>query len=70
MIGDLKNDGGEFYDQEPLKGRAIFVRWVQVFTAPNTCHVEQSVSNDGDRTREVNWVNVYTRAGNDSDHTH
>jgi hypothetical protein len=70
MIGDFKNGHGEFYDQEPLNGRAIFVLWVQVFTAPNTCHFEQSFLNDGGRTREVNRVNVYTRAGNDSDHTH
>ena len=70
MIGDFKSGRGEFFDQEPLNGRAIFVRWVQSFVAPNTCHFEQSFSNDGGKTWEVNWVNVYTRAGNDSDHMH
>jgi hypothetical protein len=29
MIGDFKNGGGEFYDQELLNGRAIFVRWAR-----------------------------------------
>ena len=63
MIGEFKNGRGEFYDQEPLNGRAIFVRWVQTFTAPNQCHFEQSFSRDGGKTWEVNWVNVYARAG-------
>jgi len=70
MIGEFKNGRGEFHDQQTLNGRTIFVRWVRSFIAPNTCHFERSFSNDGGRTREVNWVNVYTRAGNDSDHTH
>lgn len=70
MIGDFNGDHGEFYDQEPLNGRAIFVRWVQSYTAPNTCHFEQSFSKDGGKTWELNWVNVYTRAGNDSNHTY
>ena len=70
MIGDFNNGKGEFYDQEPLSGRAIFVRWVQSFIAPNKCHFEQSFSKDGGKTWEVNWVNVYTRVENDSNHTH
>jgi hypothetical protein len=63
MVGEFKNGEGEFYDQEPLNGRAIFVRWVQSFTAPNKCRFEQSFSKDGGKTWEVNWVNVYTRVG-------
>jgi hypothetical protein len=35
MIGDFKNGRGKFYDQEPLKGRTIVVRWVQSFICPN-----------------------------------
>ena len=63
MIGEFKDSRGEFYDQEPLNGRAIFVRWVQTFTPPNKCHFEQAFSPDGGKTWEVNWVNDYTRAG-------
>jgi hypothetical protein len=70
MVGEFKDGRGEFYDQEPLNGRAIFVRWFQAFPSPNACHFEQSFSKDGGNTWEVNWVNVYTRVGNDADHTH
>jgi hypothetical protein len=70
MVGEFKNNRGEFYDQELLNGRAIFVRWVQSYIAPNTCHYEQSFSNDGGKTWEVNWVNVYTRVENEQDRAH
>ena len=70
MIGQFKNGRGEFYDQEPLRGKAIFVRWVQTSAVQNTCRFEQSFSEDGGKTWELNWVNVYTRAGNDSNQTH
>jgi hypothetical protein len=63
MVGDFKNGRGEFYDQEPLNGRAIFVRWVQTSNPSNPCRFEQSFSNDGGKTWEMNWVNVYTRTG-------
>ena len=67
MVGEFKNDRGEFYDQEPLNGKAIFVRWEQTFPGPDTCHFEQSFSKDGGKTWEVNWVNVYRRAENESE---
>ena len=70
MIGQFKNGRGEFYDQEPLRGKAIFVRWVQTSAVQNTCRFEQSFSEDGGKNWELNWVNVYTRAGNDSNQTH
>jgi hypothetical protein len=70
MVGDFNHGQGVFYDQEALNGRAIFVRWVQSSGPPNTCRFEQSFSKDGGKTWEVNWVNVYTRAGNDSNHAH
>lgn len=69
MVGEFHNGRGEFYDQEPLNGRAIFVRWVQTSKALNHSRFEQSFSNDGGKTWELNWVNVYTRAGNDSNNT-
>ena len=56
MIGEFKNGRGEFYDQEPLNGRAIFVRFVIMDVTPNSCRFEQSFSDDGGKTWEVNWV--------------
>lgn len=60
-IGEFKNGRGEFYDQEPYDGRAIFVRYVWSDTKPNSAHFEQSFSSDGGKTWEVNWVTDQTR---------
>ncbi len=62
MVGEFKDGRGEFFDQEPFKGRAIFVRWVWSNIAPNGCRFEQSFSADGGKTWEVNWINIYTRS--------
>ena len=70
MIGEFKNGRGEFFDQEPLNGRAIFVRWVWSDITPNSCRFEQSFSDDGGKTWEVNWVNTYKRVENETDKSH
>ena len=46
-VGEFKNGRGEFYDQETLNGRAIFVRFVISDITPNSCHFEQAFSADG-----------------------
>jgi len=60
-IGEFKNGRGEFYDQEPLNGRAILVRFVISDITPNSCHFEQAFSEDGGKTWEVNWIATDTR---------
>lgn len=60
-IGEFKNGRGEFFDQETLNGRAIFVRFVISDITPNSCHFEQAFSNDGGKTWEVNWIANDTR---------
>lgn len=55
-IGSFKNGRGEFYNQETLNGRAIFVRFVISDITPNSCHFEQAFSYDGGKTWEVNWI--------------
>src|SRR5258705_6103048 len=60
-IGEFKNGRGEFYDQETLNGRAIFVRFVISDVTPNSCHFEQAFSDDGGKTWEVNWIAIDTR---------
>jgi hypothetical protein len=67
MIGEFKNGRGEFFDQESFNERAIFVRWVWSDVTPASCRFEQAFSDDGGKTWEVNWVNNYKRAGNESD---
>src|SRR6266849_9878397 len=66
-IGEFKNGRGEFFDQETLSGRAISVRFVVSGITPNSCHFEQSFSNDGGKTWEVNWIATDTRVKDESD---
>jgi hypothetical protein len=60
-IGEFKNGKGEFYDQEPFEGRMILVRYIWSNTNTKTPHFEQSFSDDGGKTWEVNWVSDVTK---------
>ena len=60
-IGSFKNGRGEFFNQETFNGRAIFVRFVISDITPNSCRFEQSFSDDGGKTWEVNWIATDTR---------
>jgi len=60
-IGGFKNGRGEFYNQETLNGRAIFVRFVISVITPDSCRFEQAFSADGGKTWEVNWIATDTR---------
>jgi hypothetical protein len=60
-IGEFKNGRGEFYDQEPFNGRVILVRYVWSEITANSAHFEQSFSDDGGKTWEVNWITNQTR---------
>jgi len=55
-IGEFKNGRGEFFDQETLGARAILVRFVISGITPALAHFEQSYSDDGGKTWEVNWI--------------
>jgi hypothetical protein len=55
-IGEFKDGHGEFIDQETLGPRAILVRFVITHSTPATCHFEQSFSDDGGKTWELNWI--------------
>lgn len=70
MIGEFKNGRGEFYDQEPWKGRAVYVRFIWTNTTTKTPHFEQSFSDDGGKTWEVNWITNQTRVNDESDKAH
>ena len=65
-IGEFKNGRGEFYNQETLNGRAILVRFVIFDITPNSCRFEQSFSDDGGKTWEVNWMATDTRVKDDA----
>jgi hypothetical protein len=61
VIGEFKNGRGEFYGQESLNGRAIFVRFVISDITQDSCRFEQAFSDDGGKSWEVNWVAIDTR---------
>jgi len=56
MVGEFKNGQGEFYDHEAFNGKMIFVRFVWSETTTGKPHFEQSFSEDGGKTWEVNWI--------------
>src|SRR5437867_82777 len=66
-IGEFKNGCGEFFNQETLNGRAIYVRFVISCITPNSCRFEQAFSDDGGKTWEVNWIAIDTRMKDESD---
>jgi hypothetical protein len=55
-VGEFKDGRGEFLDQETLGARVILVRFVIAQITPRSCHFEQSFSDDGGKTWELNWV--------------
>ncbi|MGC1521806.1 MAG: hypothetical protein WA803_09740 [Steroidobacteraceae bacterium] len=55
-VGEFKDGRGEFVDQETLGARTILVRFVITQITPRSCHFEQSFSDDGGKTWELNWV--------------
>jgi hypothetical protein len=69
-IGEFKNGRGEFFDQEPFNGRNILVRNIWSDITPSSCHFEQSFSDDGGKTWEVNWIATDTRVKDESDKAH
>jgi hypothetical protein len=69
-IGEFKNGRGEFFDQETLNGRAIFVRFVISDITANSCRFEQAFSDDGGKSWEVNWIATDTRVREEPDKTH
>jgi len=67
QIGQFKNGRGEFYGTDTLNGKLIYVRFVWTNTNTNTPHFEQSYSDDGGKTWEVNWMTDQTRISDASD---
>ena len=62
QIGHFTDGHGEFYGQDALEGKPIFVRFSWTNTTSASPHFEQSYSEDGGKTWEVNWITEQTRA--------
>jgi hypothetical protein len=70
MIGEFKNGRGEFYDQEPWKGRFVYVRFIWSNLTSSSPHFEQAYSDDGGKTWEVNWITNQTRVNDELNKVH
>jgi hypothetical protein len=60
QVGEFKDGVGEFFAQDTINGKTILIRfrWTNLATTP---HFEQSFSDDGGKTWEVNWITDQTR---------
>jgi hypothetical protein len=66
QIGKFKNGQGEFYAQDVQEGKSVLIRFIWSKTDTNTPHFEQSFSEDGGKTWEVNWITDQTRVDDGS----
>jgi hypothetical protein len=69
-VGEFKNGRGEFFCQDTFNGRTILIRYVWSDITANSAHFEQSFSDDGGKTWEVNWITNQARVSGESDKTH
>jgi hypothetical protein len=61
MVGGFQDGVGEFYNQEELDGRAIFVRFIFSDITPTAFRLEQAFSADGGKSWEANWIATFER---------
>jgi len=62
QIGQFKDGRGEFFAQDTINGKSILIRYVWTDMTTNSPHFEQSFSDDGGKSWEVNWITDQTRA--------
>jgi hypothetical protein len=60
-VGEFRNGRGEFLSQETMNGRAILVRFIITPISADSCRFEQSFSDDGGKSWELNWIATDTR---------
>lgn len=65
-VGEFKDGRGDFYDQEEINGKQVLVRFSIWGIGADKGQSEQAFSEDGGKTWEVNWVNKYERASDDT----
>jgi hypothetical protein len=67
QVGEFKNGRGEFFAQDTVNGKTILIRYLWTNLTTDTPHFEQSFSDDGGKTWEVNWITDQTRVPDKSD---
>jgi hypothetical protein len=61
QVGQFRDGRGEFYAQDVLDGRSVFVRYVWSKTTADSAHFEQAFSYDGGKSWDVNWISDMVR---------
>ncbi len=61
QVGEFKNGIGDFYAQDTINGKTILIRFEWTKMNTDSPHFEQSFSDDGGKTWEVNWITDQTR---------
>ena len=61
QVGEFKDGKGEFFAQDRINGKVILIRFEWTKLNTDTPHFEQSFSDDGGKTWEVNWITDQTR---------
>lgn len=62
QVGQFKDGRGEFVAQDTINGKTILIRYAWTDMTTNSPHFEQSFSNDGGKTWEVNFISDQVRA--------
>jgi hypothetical protein len=70
QIGEFRNRRGEFYARRMFNGKNILIRFVWTNMTTDMSHFEQSFSDDGGKTWEVNWITDQTRVKDETDKAH
>jgi hypothetical protein len=61
QVGQFHGGVGEFYAQDKVDGKSIFVRYLWSKITANSAHFEQAFSADGGKSWDVNWISDMTR---------
>ena len=69
QVGEFKDGVGEFVAQDTINGKTILIRFRWTNLTTSTPHFEQSFSDDGGKTWEVNWITDQTRVNDASSKT-
>ena len=70
QVGEFKDGRGEFFAQDTINGRVILIRYTWTDLTTSSPHFEQSFSDDGGKTWEVNWITDQTRVNDESHKAH
>jgi hypothetical protein len=64
VFGEFKNGRGEFFGVDTANNRTVLVKFIITCPSKDTCHFEQSFSDDNGKTWELNWIADDTRTKN------